>query len=49
MPTIPTLRRLRQEDPEFKTSLGYIERPVSKKAISIIHVLLGLPPGGREA
>jgi hypothetical protein len=28
---IPALRRLRQEDHEFKGTLGYIERPVSKK------------------
>jgi hypothetical protein len=31
MLVIPILRRLRWEDPEFKTSLGYIERPVSKR------------------
>jgi hypothetical protein len=24
---IPVLKRLRQEDPEFKTNLGYIARP----------------------
>jgi hypothetical protein len=28
---IPTLRRLRQEDQEFKVSLGYIARPCLKK------------------
>jgi hypothetical protein len=27
MPVIPALRRLRQEDCEFNTSMGYIERP----------------------
>jgi hypothetical protein len=27
---IPALERLRQEDHEFKTSLGYAARPVSK-------------------
>jgi hypothetical protein len=30
MPVIPALRRLRQEDHEFKTSLGYIARPCLK-------------------
>jgi hypothetical protein len=33
MPTIPALRRLRQEDPDIKTrtSLGYIVRPCLKR------------------
>jgi hypothetical protein len=28
---IPALQKLRQEDPRFKASLGYILRTVSKK------------------
>jgi hypothetical protein len=28
MPVIPTLRRLRKEDCEFKADLGYTVRPV---------------------
>jgi hypothetical protein len=31
MPIIPALRRLRQEDQEFKASLQYIARPVSEE------------------
>jgi hypothetical protein len=31
MPAIPTLGRLKQEDPEFKTSLGYTARLLSHK------------------
>jgi hypothetical protein len=31
MPVIPELRRLRQEDLEFKVSLGYTEKPCLKK------------------
>jgi hypothetical protein len=31
MPVIPALGRLRQEDPEFKTSLGYIVKLCLKK------------------
>jgi hypothetical protein len=29
MSIIPILQRLRQEDQEFKTRLGYIARPIS--------------------
>jgi hypothetical protein len=31
MPVIPALRSLKQEDHEFKVSLGYIVRPYSRK------------------
>jgi hypothetical protein len=27
MPVIPTFRRVRQENPEFKASLGYMVKP----------------------
>jgi hypothetical protein len=30
-PVIPAFRRQRQEDPTFKTSLGYTARPYLKK------------------
>jgi hypothetical protein len=30
MPVIPALGRLRQEDPEFDTILGYIAKPCLK-------------------
>jgi hypothetical protein len=30
MPVITAFRRLRQENPEFKTNLGYIARPCLK-------------------
>jgi hypothetical protein len=33
MPVIPVLRRLRQEDQEFKANLNYISRPYLKKYI----------------
>jgi hypothetical protein len=29
MPVIPTLRKLRQEDPKFKASLGYQKKKVT--------------------
>jgi hypothetical protein len=32
MSIIPAFRRLRQEDPEFKSTLGYIARPYLKQA-----------------
>jgi hypothetical protein len=31
MPIVPVLRRLRQEDLEFKVTLSYIEDLISKK------------------
>jgi hypothetical protein len=31
VPVIPAIRRLRQEDQQFKVSLGYTVRPVSKQ------------------
>jgi hypothetical protein len=31
MPLIPALKRMRQEDQEFKASLDYIARPYLKK------------------
>jgi hypothetical protein len=31
MPIIPAFGRLRQEDPEFKTRMGYVVRPCLKK------------------
>jgi hypothetical protein len=33
VPIIPALGRLRQEDLEFKVSLGYIERPCPQKEV----------------
>jgi hypothetical protein len=35
-PIIPALRRLRQKDAEFKTSLGYMRDSVSKKIFFLI-------------
>jgi hypothetical protein len=32
-PKIPAFRRLRQEDHEFKTSLGYTARPCLKNKV----------------
>jgi hypothetical protein len=40
MPVIPTLRRLWQEDYEFKASLGYMARPCFKKQIKRYYFLL---------
>jgi hypothetical protein len=31
MPVIPTFRKLKQENPKFKASMGYIEKPPSQK------------------
>jgi hypothetical protein len=39
-PIIPTLRRLKQEDLEFKVSLAYIGRPCLKKKERIFLTLL---------
>jgi hypothetical protein len=35
VPIIPALERLRQEDGEFKVSLGYIQDPGSKKKLPL--------------
>jgi hypothetical protein len=36
MPVIPAFRNLRQEDHEFKASLGYISRPSLKKKAKVM-------------
>jgi hypothetical protein len=38
-PVIPALRKLRQEDLQFKTSLGYTARPCLKKNQKQNHVV----------
>jgi hypothetical protein len=42
MPAIPELGRIRQEDCEFETSLGYIVRPVSKTTATKKHTILSM-------
>jgi hypothetical protein len=40
MPVIPALRRLRQEDGEFKTSLGYTAKLCLKKLRTVLFKIL---------